>query len=86
MTSGDSVRRQFDGRKDDGSRWHMQFTEKGVRWVRQPDRAVKASQLGKAALPDDLLPVLGLVAVAAIPIVLLLASIVHGGVSDACCR
>ncbi|MBK8462072.1 MAG: DUF2510 domain-containing protein [Nigerium sp.] len=50
----------------------MQFTEKGVRWVRQSDRAGKASQLGKAALPDELLPVLGLVAVAAIPIVLLL--------------
>ena len=44
----------------------------GGQRVGQPDRAVMASQLGKAALPDDLLPVLGLVAVAAIPIVLLL--------------
>lgn len=31
-----NVRRQFDVRKDDGSEWLMQYTEKGVQWVRRP--------------------------------------------------
>lgn len=40
-----NVRRQFNVRKDDGSEWLMQYTEKGVQWVRATARDTASAPL-----------------------------------------